>query len=68
MSQQRAIKRGIDARYRKEAKKRTTCKRCGALLIAKPGYGYVCVCAKCDFMSRQDEPEATERGQDEGEL
>lgn len=45
MSQQRTTNRNITARYRKEPKKRTTCKRCGAKLTAKPGYGYVC--AEC---------------------
>ena len=48
MSQQRKIKRAMEARQRKETRKRTTCRKCGARMIEKPGYGVVC--GECGWM------------------
>lgn len=43
MSMQRKIKRAMEAQQRKEAGKRTTCRKCGARMVEKPGYGLVCM-------------------------
>lgn len=43
MSMQRKIKRAMEAQQRKEVGKRTTCRKCGARMIEKPGYGQVCI-------------------------
>lgn len=43
MSMQRKIKRAMEAQQRKETMKRTTCRRCGAKMVEKPGYGQVCI-------------------------
>lgn len=42
MSMQRKIKRAIEAQQRKRTGKRTTCRKCGARLTEKMGYGMIC--------------------------
>lgn len=42
MSMQRKIKRAMEAQQRKETRKRTMCRKCGARLTEKTGYGLVC--------------------------
>ncbi len=42
MSMQRKIKRAMEAQQRKEAGQRTTCRKCGARMVEKSGYGLVC--------------------------
>lgn len=43
MSMQRKIKRAMEAQQRKETRKRTTCRKCGARMVEKPGYCLVCI-------------------------
>lgn len=42
MSMQRKIKRAMEAQQRKEAGKRTTCRKCGARMMDKGPYGWMC--------------------------